>query len=255
VSLVSAGHDALLGVGAHRPGHRPFRNEETGRIEPVLRHLHRAMAVHQRLTVAEEEKRSLADLLDRLRAGAVLVDARARVLLANAAARGFASAADGLTIADDLRGATAAVTARVRRAVAEASDGGNGSTLPLPRPSGRAPYRALVVPLVGSREQARLERVRASALVLITDPDPPLVVEPAALRSYLALTPTEARVTADLLAGHSTERIAARLGISIETVRVHVRHTLTKTGATSRAELIARLLATLPQTVLSTRDA
>lgn len=55
-----------------------------------------------------------------------------------------------------------------------------------------------------------------------------------------ALTPAEQRVARLLLSGLSKKLIAAKLGISENTVKVHVRNIYNKLGVSSRAELLRR---------------
>jgi DNA-binding CsgD family transcriptional regulator len=57
------------------------------------------------------------------------------------------------------------------------------------------------------------------------------------------LTNREREVVRLVAVGSSTRRIAADLGLSFETVRTHVRNAMTKTGAHTRAHLVALVLA------------
>jgi DNA-binding CsgD family transcriptional regulator len=57
------------------------------------------------------------------------------------------------------------------------------------------------------------------------------------------LTSRELEVIRLVALGSATRSIAADLGVSPETVRTHVRNAMTKTGAHTRAELVARMLA------------
>jgi DNA-binding CsgD family transcriptional regulator len=57
------------------------------------------------------------------------------------------------------------------------------------------------------------------------------------------LTSREREVVRLVALGSSTRMIAAVLGLSFETVRTHVRNAMTKTGAHTRAQLVALLVA------------
>ena len=250
---VSSAPDAIFGAGVHRPRERPFTPADCERVEPVLRHLHRAMQVHYRLAAADEENRTLAELIDVLRAGAVLLDARGAVVLANRAARSLAAAHDGFALAGGLVAATPAVTKTLKLAIARVVGGLASAVISLPRPSGREPYHVLIVPLAPGGSASRAGGRHVAALALLTDPDPPFSIAPEALRGYFDLTPAEARITAELLAGHTTKEIARTLGIARDTVRVHVQHVLQKTATSSRPELIAKLAGHLPESLVATR--
>jgi DNA-binding CsgD family transcriptional regulator len=71
----------------------------------------------------------------------------------------------------------------------------------------------------------------------LADPDDEL--PPAAGRS-VHLTPRQLEVLRYLAAGHTTERIATTLGISVETVRNHVRGLMGRLDAHTRLEAVMR---------------
>ncbi|HWO13919.1 MAG TPA: LuxR C-terminal-related transcriptional regulator, partial [Polyangiaceae bacterium] len=68
---------------------------------------------------------------------------------------------------------------------------------------------------------------------------PPSVVG-AAARGW-RLTPREAEVLREIVAGHSNKEIANDLVCSVRTVEIHVSAVLRKARASSRAELMARV--------------
>jgi DNA-binding CsgD family transcriptional regulator len=66
---------------------------------------------------------------------------------------------------------------------------------------------------------------------------------PAASGSTRArLTPREREIVQRVSLGRSTPQIAADLGLSPATVRSHVRNAMVKTGAHTRAQLVALVL-------------
>lgn len=69
-----------------------------------------------------------------------------------------------------------------------------------------------------------------------------LVRQAAMVPALKSLTDRELGVLTCLLKGSTNGEIAVRLGISIETVRKHVANALKKTGAKTRAGLVARAL-------------
>jgi DNA-binding CsgD family transcriptional regulator len=66
------------------------------------------------------------------------------------------------------------------------------------------------------------------------------------VQSLFDLTPAEARVARSLASGKTVEAIATEGGVSLNTVRTHVRGVLEKTGCTRQAEVIALLSGILP---------
>jgi DNA-binding NarL/FixJ family response regulator len=71
------------------------------------------------------------------------------------------------------------------------------------------------------------------------------VARPAELAPLIAdaygFTDTERRVTELVARGLSTKQIAARLHVTTYTVQDHLKSIFTRSGASSRGELIARL--------------
>jgi DNA-binding NarL/FixJ family response regulator len=65
---------------------------------------------------------------------------------------------------------------------------------------------------------------------------------PEVLNRLSLLTPREIEVLEALTDGHSTAKIASLLGISIATVRTHVKSLLTKLGLHSRVEAVSLIL-------------
>jgi DNA-binding CsgD family transcriptional regulator len=71
-------------------------------------------------------------------------------------------------------------------------------------------------------------------------PDP--LISPAPSRARL-LTARERAVIALIAIGHETQDIAATLHVSPATVRTHVRNSMSKLGAHTRAQLVALVIA------------
>jgi DNA-binding CsgD family transcriptional regulator len=72
-------------------------------------------------------------------------------------------------------------------------------------------------------------------------------IEPAAEPGSM-LTPRERQVVRLVALGANTRRIAGELSLSPETVRSHVRNAMSKTGAHTRAHLVAMVLSEGPVT-------
>jgi DNA-binding NarL/FixJ family response regulator len=64
--------------------------------------------------------------------------------------------------------------------------------------------------------------------------------EPHAVTNLEALTPQENRVLQQCMVGHSNKEIARTLGISEQTVKIHLQHVFQKLGVRRRAELLLR---------------
>jgi DNA-binding CsgD family transcriptional regulator len=185
----------------------------------------------------------------------LLVDARLRVVLANASARRVLELRDGICCdGGALRGASSDVTIAFRARVAEAARDGTGrgavpgASLLVPRPSGARPWVVTVTRLRERDLGAGAEQPLAA--VLIADSEPASCLPPARLQELFGLTPSEARVALLLAEGKGLKHVASRLGVSLSTVKTHVQRALEKTGTRRQAELtriivqVGALLAT-----------
>jgi len=114
-------------------------------------------------------------------------------------------------------------------------------SIPVAARDGRAPAIVHVIPV---RLSAHDIFTQASALVAITSVDRAAVPTAEVLQGLFDLTRAEARIARGIGEAKSVEQLAAALGISRETVRVHLKAVLGKTGLNRQAEL-ANLLSGL----------
>lgn len=180
----------------------------------------------------------LADMLDEIDYGMILVAGQGRLLHANSCARGRLRAADGLRIES---GRVTACEPRDRAELASAiHDAATRGLRRLVQVAGTTqPVPVAVMPMrdAGSGE--------ARALVTMSRSH---VCEPLSTDCFArghGLTHTECRVLHALCAGHSPAGIAAALGVALSTVRTHIGTIRAKTGAPTVRELLRRV-AQLP---------
>lgn len=230
-----------------KPDGAPFGTEELERLSWIARHLGRAVAVQFALEAASATGALLADIIDRFDRGAIVVDARGRPQFVNKLARTILDRDDGLRIiAERLCTSDPKQTRQLYHLVAEAASTSVGAgteaggVLAIARSDDRRSYAVTVSPL----STAMLAGIgdRALALVLIADPDRRLPTQ----RQLIALhgfTAAEARLATRLLLEETLAEAAEALGISVNTVRFHLRNLLAKTGTRRQAELISLLRA------------
>lgn len=111
-------------------------------------------------------------------------------------------------------------------------------SIPVPGDESSGPRIIHVVPV---RRAARDIFTRAAAVVIVTPVGAAGVLEVGILSGLFDLTTSEARVAREIAAGATPDDAAVRLGISLETVRSHLKRIFAKTGTRRQAEL-ARLL-------------
>ena len=229
----------------------PYSDEDLTFLRALLPHMSRALQLYGRMLSADTERRALADSLDRLSTGLLLLDAAGRVLFANRAVQEMASQNDGLRLQPDgLAAAVAAETAALRQLIARAALTTNGKGLHpggamlISRPSLRRSFAVSVSPVP---KEAIVPGLRGSAAVAVFVLDPEALGEPdgALLERLYGLTPAESRVAAALLNGHDLRAAASELGVSYHTARAQAKSIFSKTGTRGQSDLI-RLLLKLP---------
>lgn len=77
----------------------------------------------------------------------------------------------------------------------------------------------------------------ATVLLRFQVAKPDYIIELVDLTQAFGLTPSEAHIVELLLGGHGPSKIGEELGISVHTVRAHLRHCYEKLGVSSREEL------------------
>ena len=66
------------------------------------------------------------------------------------------------------------------------------------------------------------------------------------LRRHFGLTPAEARLALHLVAGETLRSAEAKLSITYETARTHLKSIFSKTGTRRQAELVMVVVSALP---------
>jgi DNA-binding CsgD family transcriptional regulator len=237
-------------IAAYRPyAEGDFNATETRLFAALIPHLQRAVQLQLRLAGLEGLPEGLAEILNRLLQGVILVDAEARVIFANRVAEAMLRAGRGLFLRRDGLGAEIpGETRRLRRIIAECAEprpglGGARGHLRLSREH-RLPLTVLVAP-----HRSRfgwIDVVRPRAMLFITDPEANAAVRQQALREDFGLTPAEAAVAVEILGADGLRATARRLGISVATAHTHLAHVFDKTGTRRQAELVRLILQSQP---------
>lgn len=171
-----------------------------------------------------------------------MVDARGAVLFANASARTALEDGNGLHVdRGELRARHSRDTRALRlliRDVTQPGMPGPGGVVWLQRENG--PVQHVVVAPVPPADG---ESHSACALVFVATPTG--TSAPADLiRRVHRLSRVETGVAEGLLGGHSVSEVGEELGISVNTVRFHLKNLFAKTGTSRQGDLIRVLSAT-----------
>jgi DNA-binding CsgD family transcriptional regulator len=228
-------------------GSGPFDRESLDLVRRLIPHLQRALVIHARLGGAEMRAGAVEEALDRISGGLILLDEQGAPITINRTAEGILAMDDGLALdREGPRASTAKQTGELRRLLAEAAKTGTGwgvdagAVVRLARPSGRSPLEAVVAPL--RRESSPLLDRRATCAIFLTDPAARGDAPPAQLRQQYGLTEMEAEVASRLVRGMDLTEIGNDLGITIHTVRGHLKRLFAKTDTHRQTELLRMLL-------------
>jgi len=240
--------DEKLGlVGIHRPkSGSAFAQDDRRRLDILLPHVARAAELTLRFESASLGQFASMEGLDRIGTALFVVDRCGRIMFASRLAEALLGtpcplrAVGGRLTCDNPRSA-----AQLARLIQSAADlaagtfGGHpGRGLAIDRGAGRPPLTALVAPLRPAR--SGFGGARPAALVFIKDPELP-GLSAQLLQDLFQLTPAQAAVAQSLVAGRSLIQVAEALGISLHTVRDHLKAVFAKTRTTRQPQLVTLL--------------
>jgi DNA-binding CsgD family transcriptional regulator len=230
----------------------PFSASQKRLFAVLAQHLVRAVELQRRLyplTIASEAAVSGPSGLPQ---GLLIVDAEARLVFANGAARALLDAGDGLRLE---RGAVAAARdadagQTLRRLIAScAAEPGvasySGGEVALRRGRGRLPLDLLVMPIKPETAIVYMpwSRTRHPAAVLVvSDPETEIRARVERLSERFGFTPAETAFALEIIKGDGRQAAADRLGITVGTARSHLSKIFDKTGVTRQAELVRLIL-------------
>lgn len=169
---------------------------------------------------------------DASRVGRICVSQAMKVVRANRAAANLLREGVGLHVHD---GYLTVTSQEVRAALLSAMRRKRTSYAATPPCAAGNPTMVLIEPLAEIGLIISLWRAGRAPVRLV-----------APLADFFSLSQQQARVAAELVAGRSVEGIARKLGVTIATVRSHLKALYEKTGARSQAEVVARAMRYVP---------
>ncbi|WP_016746541.1 helix-turn-helix transcriptional regulator, partial [Rhizorhabdus wittichii] len=221
-----------------------FEPADRRRLETLVPHLRIALALFERLAAGETEQRIYAGAVAQMAVGVIILDRRGKVLRLNPPASTILAERDGIALRGDALTFDDAEIGRQLQARLARSDENGPLTLRIERPSGTGDL-LLVVGQAPAPEFVSAGGGPAAVLFL-TDPTHGPRISAEAIRDLLGLTQGEAAVAAHLAEGLAPAEVAARLGISANTVRAHLRSIFGKTGVKRQSQLVQLVHQSLP---------
>jgi DNA-binding CsgD family transcriptional regulator len=230
------GHVIVISLMRSR-GLDNFSDEVLAKFDALKPDLARAAYMSSRL--AFNEARSMTETLAMLGLPAAILGENGQIVAANPDLEALAprirtGAGDRLVL--ETAGARGLMDDAIMRFKAQAVP--TVQSVPMIGRDGQPP---LILHLMPVRRAARDIFSRSMAVLAVTQVGQVGPPDMRVLCGLFDLTPAEARVARGIAMAQTPEMVAASLGISLETVRSHLKRIMHKTGTTRQAELVLLL--------------
>jgi DNA-binding CsgD family transcriptional regulator len=210
-------------------------------LAALVPHLRRAVLIGNVVERKSAEAQGLSDLLDHIRAGVFVVDARGNLIYSNKAGQDILSEGDYLrATAGKLSARESGADQLLKEAFRATGDGDaaiSSKSIAIPLMAADGTRRvANLLPLTRRRIAGIDETATAAVFVhkaALELPNPPEVIADA-----YRLTKAELRVLLALMELGGGPQIAEALGIGTGTVKTHLRNLFQKTGVKHQADLV-----------------
>ncbi len=228
-------------------------------LSRLLAHISRSLGVMFHLRSDSVRAAASAAALDRLACGVFLLEASGSILFANragqemqAAGNPFAQGSAASTLqnlrlsSDGDAHAREKFAAMLNAALLErpADTGHFSDALVVSDAEGKPGYVIHVAPLrIGENDMLAVSPRQVKAIVVAYSLGTIASVKQGALEQVFGLTVAEARAAIGVLAGGSVKSMAARLGVSSNTLKSQLKAVYEKTGVNRQADLLKILLA------------
>jgi DNA-binding NarL/FixJ family response regulator len=184
--------------------------------------------------------------LNKLPMGVVIVDKSAQVVFMNNNAGDIFAQNDGVDVGPTgiFRTSRVAETKNLHSMIADAAidlgegEEREGGAMTVSRPSYRRSFSLLVVPLPD--EDVSCDH--GNVAVFINDPERHNEPPTGVLARLYGLTEAEARLLQALIVGKNLETFAEEVGVSMNTVRSHLKQVFRKTGTNRQPELVSLVM-------------
>jgi DNA-binding CsgD family transcriptional regulator len=221
----------------------PVDDRMRRRFELITPHVRRSMLIGKVIDLHRIEAAALADSLDELASGVIIVDSIGRIIHANASAHHLIAeanvlrAANGRIAAFDPQGNRNLIDVLAAAQAGDVAVGKRGIAMPLIARTGEH-YVVHVLPLTsGARRKAGVS-YSATAAMFIRKAALDLPSPPEAIASQFKLTPAEVRVLFAIVEIGGVPEVAPVLGISDQTVKSHLHRIYEKTATKRQADLV-----------------
>lgn len=193
----------------------------------------------------EEQRNVLADALNRVPIGIILIDRNKKIILINRNAQIVIDQKDGLTLESGKVTTTSLIEkGLLGKMIQDAVLGGTrqekkGGVIRIPRPSLKRSLSLLIAPL---SIEYTIGNNMAAAAIFVSDPEAGIATAEDILKRLYHLTLSEIHLTSLLLQGKSLEEASKELKIKKNTARTYLKSIFQKTDTIRQSQLIRLLL-------------
>jgi DNA-binding CsgD family transcriptional regulator len=219
-----------------------FEPRDGQRLAPLIPHLRRAIEIRDRLESAQVRQATLAAAMDSVSHGTLVLDDAGRVLHASAVA---SQLLDGVCMGTHADGTLWFCEPAGRQLLQWVSTGmpppGEADgLLHVPRPDARPV--SVTVTRLQRRPTLWFGESDPAWMLCLFDGDRELPMRTELIARDLGISARESEIVALLVCGCDARTVAARLDISIHTVRTHLKSVFAATGIRSQGQLILRVM-------------
>jgi DNA-binding CsgD family transcriptional regulator len=232
-------------VGVHQACNRKrFDDDDIASLERLSPHVARTLQLRRTFLDLRRKEETFEALVDRRETGMIGRCAN-RTLFVNRAAQAMAAAADGFALDKTGRPvfSDSAAARQVTRFETDVLLGGPGGIAPVSRSTDARPYIVMVSRLPS--DEGKAESDEKGILYSIYDASRRKQPAERVIADILAIPLGPARVVAALIEGHDLRDHSDHAGITLNTVRGHLKTAFAKTGARSQADLVRVALSAL----------
>lgn len=227
---------------------QPFSAKEKELMELITPHIRRAMRMREQHTQGSYMQRFFEEAMAKLSIACVLLDGHGRVFSMNHSARQLLACSEFLGLRGDALRCSGGVDGKPLAKAIELALAAHrnrcrsqrGVGLQLETSPGNGVLDIVVKPLISDRLLD--SRDKPAAVVYINDcRHPGIELDPAVLVGMYGFTNCESQLAALLARGTNLSDAAGCLGVSINTVKTHLRGIYEKMGTNKQAQVVARL--------------
>jgi DNA-binding CsgD family transcriptional regulator len=230
-------------------GQPAFEARDLELVDMLVPHLARAYSIHTQ----RHESAAMAEALDRIPTGMVLIDPSLRPVLTNHMARTLFDLDDGLSMGETRprawkRDDDKVLEELMRIATSPKRDRTTGTgVMSVTRPSGRRAFTVMLAPLLEGQAESTLHD--AVAMMTVSDLDRGSFRRTDSLRTLYGLTEAESELVNLLCEGLSLEEAANRRSVTVNTARSQLKQVFSKTSTSRQSELMRLVLVGIPPTM------